>query len=419
MFESTKIFFTDKSLLIRFLVLILGLMFFRFLAAVPVPQVDVSLLTTIISQNQFLGVFNIFSGGGLENFSIVMLGVIPYITVSIIVTVLTSVSTSLNSLYNEQGEIGRKKVNRWVRIITVPVAAINAIGLLLYFQTQQLIPSTSLADFVSMVVLIVTGTMIALWIGELITEFGIGNGISLIIFGGIVVNIPNIINQIFISFTESLLPLYIIGSIGVLIFISIAVWVNEGYRPIPASYARYGAMGSKQSNTYLPIKVNAAGVLPIIFSLSLIAFFQFLFRFFESTSVGWLSVVGTNVSNFLANGYLYSIPAAILTFYLTFFTVPLVFNTKKVSTNLEKGGAFVPGLRPGEETKNHFDQVLSRITFYAAVFLSFVAVLPFLLTGSAAGTFTFAIFGTGLLIVVSVVLDVYKKTKSRIEDLSV
>ena len=420
MFTRLKIFFTDGFLLKKFAAVLVGLVLFRILASIPVPFIDTTAVSGILFQNQLLGVFNIFSGGGLSNLSIAMLGVFPYITVAIIVQLLTSVFPPIHSMYHEEGEIGRKKLGQWTRIATVPVAILNSFGIILYFSSQNIFPSLDTGTLITVVAIVTAGSILTMWIGELITEFGIGNGISFIVFAGIVVNIPTLLNQAWVTYSIDFLPVYIAGGIGILILIALTVWMNEADRPVPITYARFGiAQGSanRRADTYIPVKVNPAGVLSIIFALTVTAFLAFVVRSLVDNKIDIVAKIGEVGTEFLSNGYYYAIPVALFTIFFTYFHSPIVFNTKKVSDNLQKQGAFVPGLRPGEDTVKHFDMVLKRIIFYAAVFLTAIATIPYLATGSTAGTFIFAIGGTGIMIVVSVLLDVYRKTNSRIDTL--
>ena len=418
MFKGIKAFFTDTVLLKKYAAVIIGLIVFRLTASIPIPQIDESTISALLYQNQLLGAFNVFSGGGLSNFSIAMLGVFPYITVSIVVQLLTVVSTKVQSLYHEEGEIGRKKIGQWTRIVTVPVATLNAIGILYYLQSQGAMTSLSIPNFALSVLFIVTGTILSMWIGELITEFGIGNGISFIIFAGIVINIPTLMTQLVTTYSPSLITSYILGALGIVIGFMIAVWMNEADRPIPITYARYGigyGSGERRAKTYIPIKVNPVGVLSIIFALTVMAFFQYGFTFLGGLEGGgMLQSIGGYVSEFLTNGFYYAIPVALLTLFFTYFHAPIVFNTKKIAENLQNQGAFIPGVRPGEDTETYFTKTLKRIIFYAAVFLVAVAAVPYLITGSTAGTFIFAISGTGALIIVHIILDAYRKTKERL-----
>ena len=418
MLKGLKAFFSDTVLLKRYMAVIVGLVLFRLIASVPIPQIDQSTISALLHQNQILGAFNVFSGGGLSNFSIAMLGVFPYITVSIVVQLLTSVSAKIHSLYHEEGEIGRKKIGQWTRIITVPVATVNAIGILYYLQTQGAITNLPAPDFALSVLFIVAGTVLTMWIGELITEFGIGNGVSFIIFAGIVVNIPTLITQMVTTYSPELIVSYILGAIGILIGCMIAVWMNEADRPIPITYARYGigyGSGERRAKTYIPIKVNPVGVLSIIFALTVMAFFQYGFAFLGRLE-GWgiVQSISAHIDGLLANGFYYAIPVAILTLFFTYFHAPIVFNIKKIAENLQNQGAFIPGVRPGEETEVYCSKVLKHILLYAAVFLVAVAALPYMITGSTTGTFIFAISGTGALIIVHIILDVCRKTKERI-----
>ena len=421
MIKEIKLFFTDVVLLRKFVAVIIGLILFRFIASIPIPQIDGAMLSALLYQNQLLGVFNVFSGGGLSNFSIAMLGVFPYITVAIVVQLLTVISPRIYSMYHEEGEIGRKRIGQWTRLATVPVATVNAIGILLYFQAQGVMAEVPMYDFALSVLFVVAGSILSMWIGELITEFGIGNGISFIIFAGIVVNIPTLLTQAVATFSPSLIPAYILGVIGIAIGSMIAVWMNEADRPVPITYARYGVgygSSERRVETYLPVKVNPVGVLSIIFSITVAMFIQYLFQFLSTVNVAVIRDIGEYMTAILANGYYYAIPVAILTLFFTYFHSTIVFNTKKIADNLQKQGAFIPGVRPGDDTNDYFLTVLKRIIFYAAIFLTAVAAIPFLVTGSTTGTFLFAIGGTGALIVVHVVLDAYRKTSLRLADLA-
>ena len=275
-------------------------------------------------------------------------------------------------------------------------------------------------EFALSVLFITTGSILAMWIGELITEFGIGNGISFIIFAGIVVNIPTLLTQAITTYTTALTPMYILAGIGIVIGGMLAVWMNEADRPVPITYARYGVgygSGDRRVETYIPLKVNPVGVLSIIFALTVAVFLQYLFQFLSNSGIAILQGFSLFMSELLANGHYYAIPVVIFTAFFTYFHAPIVFNTKKVAENLQKQGAFIPGVRPGEDTAEYFSGVLKRIICYAAIFLTAVAAVPFLVTGSTAGTFLFSVGGAGALIIVHVVLDVYRKTALRITDL--
>ena len=357
MLKGLKAFFSDTVLLKRYAAVIIGLVVFRLVASVPVPQIDESTISALLYQNQILGAFNVFSGGGLSNFSIAMLGVFPYITVSIVVQLLTVVSQRIHSLYHEEGEIGRKKIGQWTRVVTVPVATLNAIGILYYLQSQGAITNLPTADFALSVLFIVAGTMLTMWIGELITEFGIGNGISFIIFAGIVINIPTLITQMITTYSPTLITSYALGFIGIVLGFMIAVWMNEADRPVPITYTRYGigyGSSERRAKTYLPIKVNPVGVLSIIFALTVMAFFQYGFKFLGGFGGAGETIrsISASTDALLSNGFYYAIPVALLTLFFTYFHAPIVFNTKKIAENLQSQGAFIPGVRPGETRKH-------------------------------------------------------------------
>ena len=232
--------------------------------------------------------------------------------------------------------------------------------------------------------------MLTMWFGELITEFGIGNGISFIVFAAIVVNIPTLITQVTATYAPSLIPSYIAAGLGILVGCMVAVWMNEADRPVPVTYARYGVgygSSERRVETYIPVKVNVVGTLSIIFALTVAVFLQYLFRFLSNSGIEFVQKAGMGMSEILANGYYYAFVVAILTLFFTYFHTPIVFNTKKIADNLQKQGAFIPGIRPGEDTVGYFDRILKNVTLYAAVFLTVVAAVPFLVTGSTSGTF--------------------------------
>ena len=415
MFKHIVSFFSDRLLLKKFFYLALGLVVFRFIASTPIPNVDLETLQAILQQNQLLNVFNIFSGGGLANFSVAMLGVIPYITVAIVAQLLTVVFPAIHSLYHEQGEIGRRKIANYIRFLSVPVAFVNAFGILWFFKAQGVLPDLSLYPFLITVITVVAGAVLVMWVGELLTEFGIGNGISIIVFAGIVVNIPTLIGQITQTFDISQLPFIVLLAVGLFVFVILAVLINEAFRPIPLTQIHSGSSaGSQKSETYLPIKVNVTGVLPLIFSFTIVAFANYASIFASKASSEFIKYPAEIVSAFLANSVYYAIPVFALTFLFTYFHTPIVYDTEKVSLNLQKQGVFVPGLRPGADTRGYIDTVLMRITFFSAIFLAVVSSVPFLFSSSTAGNFLFAIGGAGIIIVVSVVMDITHKVVSRL-----
>ena len=414
-FNKLKAIFTDKTLRNRVLFVLGALVVFRLLSAIPIPGVDSIKLQNFINNNQFVGVLNIFSGGGLSKLSIIMLGVGPYITSSIIMQLLTIMSPRLKAMYQEDGEIGRKKFTQFSRMITIPLALVQGLALLVLLRKQGIMTDLSIFGLISNLSVVVAGSMLIMWIGELVSEFGIGNGVSLIIFAGIVANIPKEIAQFFFTFNMANLPVYILFlAVGLLIVAGVVV-VTEAERPLPVTYAKQvrGDHVAGGTQTYLPIRVNQAGVIPIIFALSILLFPQMIGSALATATNGTLLAISRAMLWFVANTWLYSLFYFIFVFLFTYFYTAVTFDPEQVATNLQKNGAFVPGIRPGEATRQYISKILNRTTMMGAVFLGLIAVLP-LIIKAVTGITAFAIGGTALLIVVSVVLDLIKKTEAQL-----
>jgi len=413
--NKIKAIFSDKTLRNRVLFVLGALVVFRLLSAIPIPGVDAIKLQNFISNNQFVGVLNIFSGGGLSTLSIIMLGVGPYITASIIMQLLTIMSPRLKAMYQEDGEIGRKKFTQLSRMITIPLAIVQGLALLVLLRKQGIMTDMSIFGLVTNLSVVVAGSMLIMWIGELVSEFGIGNGVSLIIFAGIVASIPKEVSQFFFTFDISNLPVYILFlAVGLLIVAGVVV-VSEAERPIPVTYAKQvrGDHVAGGTQTYLPIRINQAGVIPIIFALSILLFPQMIGTALAGMTNGTLLAISKGLLWFVANTWLYSFMYFIFVFLFTYFYTAVTFDPQQISTNLQKNGAFVPGIRPGEATREYISKILNRTTMMGAVFLGVIAVLP-LIIKSITGITAFAIGGTALLIVVSVVLDLIKKTEAQL-----
>lgn len=413
--EKATLIFKDTTLRKRILFVLGALILFRMLAAVPVPGIDTAALATFFENNQFLGLLNIFSGGGLSNLSIVMLGVAPYITASIIMQLMTIMSPKLKAMYQEEGEAGRKKFTQFSRLLTVPLALLQAFGFLVLLQRQGIIPGLTPFDLITNVLVVAAGSVLLMWIGELITEFGIGNGVSLIIFAGIVASLPTTVTQILFTFDISQIPLYLGFFVAALLIIAGVVIITEAERPIPITYARrvrgmkvYGGV-----STYLPLRVNQAGVIPIIFALSILLFPQMVFSFLANVNSIIITAISTVVLNFLANPWVYSGLYFILVFLFTYFYTAITFDPNTIATNLQKSGAFIPGVRPGRTTADYIGKILTRLTLVGASFLGLIAVLP-LGMQAVTGITAFAIGGTALLIAVSVVLDLVRRVEAQI-----
>src|SRR3989344_5534123 len=409
-FQKIKLMFQDR-LLRRKVIFMAGLLLlFRLLATIPIPGVNVERLNALLSGNQFFGLLDIFSGGGLGNLSIVMLGVGPYITSSIIMQLATMMSPKLKALYHEEGEAGRLKFAQYSRLLSVPLALLQSFGFLLLLQKQGVLIDLTFFEQLVNVFVITGGSILLMWLGELMTEFGVGNGVSMIIFAGIVSQIPTVLSQTIITFEVSQIPMYIgfiIASIAIVIRVVI---VPEAERPIPVTYAKrirgnkvYGGV-----STYLPLRVNQAGVIPIIFALSILLFPQLIFNFLSNVANPIVHQVSSFALGLISNGWFYSIAYFLLVFLFTYFYTAVTFDPDSIATNLQKSGAFIPGVRPGQSTADYISKVLTRITLVGATFLGLIAVLP-LAIQSITGIASIAIGGTALLIVVSVVLDLVKK----------
>jgi len=413
--EKLKLMLQDKVLRQRALFTLAILVIFRVLATIPIPSIDHEKLAAFFSNNQFLGLLDIFSGGGLSNLSIVMLGVGPYITASIIMQLLTMMSPKLKAIYHEEGEAGRKKFSQWSRLLSVPLCIANGLGFLLLLQKQGAIPDVGTFGFAVNVLTVSAGSILLMWLGELVTEFGIGNGVSLIIFAGIVAQIPSTFSQLIFTFDPAQIPTYLAFLAAALIIIFAVVFITEAERPIPITYAKrvrgmkvYGGI-----STYLPLRVNQAGVIPIIFALSILLLPQMVLNFLAAVNNTTIKAISDFILNILSNQWFYAAAYFILVFLFTYFYTAVTFDPDSISTNLQKSGAFIPGVRPGKPTSEHIANVLTRITLVGALFLGIIAVLP-LIMKAFTGANNLAIGGTALLIVVSVVIDLVKKIEAQI-----
>jgi len=387
----------------------------RLLSAIPIPSVNAAALKGFLASNQLFGFINIFSGGGLNTLSIVMIGVGPYITATIVMQLLTMIFPNLKEMYYEEGAAGRAKFNRWSRYITVPLAFLQAYGFLNILVSKGVIPSLSLFDLIKNVLVVTAGTMILVWLGELITEQKIGNGISLIIFAGIISGIPANISRALFAYNPGMLPMYLVFAAVAVLVIAGVVFINEGERKIPVAYAKrvrgmkmYGGAAS-----YLPLKVNQAGVIPIIFAISIMLFPQFIAQASAIFSKS-LSLTLTDWATFLFNNqYIYSVMYFFFVFIFTYFYTAVTFDPKEISKNLQRSGGFVAGIRPGESTSEFLSKIINRLTLSGAIFLGLIAILPNL-TRMVTGIAILTIGGTALLIVVSVALETIRQINSQL-----
>jgi preprotein translocase subunit SecY len=415
-FTKLKLIFQDNILKRRVLFILGALIVIRVLAAIPIPGVNSFELQAFFDNNQFFNLMNIFSGGGLSVLSIIMLGVGPYITASIIMQLSTIVSPKLKELFHESGEMGRKKFAMYSRLITLPLATIQAFGFLVLLQQQGALRSFSPFELATNIVVITAGTMLLMWIGELISEFGIGNGVSIIIFVGIVSRLPGAISQIFFTYSPSMIPTYIMFAAVALITIIAVVFTTEAERPIPITHTKQVRSGGEMmggSNTYLPLRLNQAGVIPIIFALSILTLPQLIGTLASTVKIAWIQNMSASVLAWSSNQLYHGIAYFVLVVLFTYFYTAVTFDPEATSHNLQRSGAFIPGVRPGETTERYISGVLTRITLVGALFLGLIAVLP-VIVQSFSGITAISVGGTSLLIAVSVVIDLIKKIDGQI-----
>ena len=413
--QKLALLFGDRTLRNRLLFALGALAVFRVLASIPVPGIDAQQLQLFFNNNQFFGLLNLFSGGGLSNLSIVLLGVGPYITSSIILQLLTMMVPSLKALYQEEGEAGRQRFSQYTRFLTLPIAIVQGVSFLLILERSGVLPGLSPFHFAVNLLAIVAGSILLMWIGELISEFGLGNGVSVLIFAGIVARLPRDLSQALFSFTSSQIPTYLAFFAAAVAIVMAVVVVTEAERPVPVTYAKR-VRGQKffgGSSTYLPLRLNQAGVIPIIFALSLLLIPQMVATFFSTSHAAVVARIALGTLHVLQNLGVYGAIYFVLVFLFTYFYTAVTFDPHQIAENLQKNGAFIPGVRPGPSTVEYLSNVITRITFVGALFLGVVAVLPIVMQ-SLTGIQTLTLGGTALLIVVSVILDLARRIDAQI-----
>jgi preprotein translocase subunit SecY len=399
----------------RILITVLILIIFRFIAHVPLPGVRLEALQSLFESNALLGMLDLFSGGAMRQFSVASMGVYPYITASIIMVLLVPVIPQLQAL-SQEGEAGRNRINTITHWLTVPLAGLSGYGQMVLLRNAGVIGATDFIATLSMVLSLIAGTMFLVWLGELITEYGIGNGISIIIFGGIVAGYPSLIQQGFLAKGNPLgLAVYIIITLATIVLIVI---FTEAHRRIPVQYARSvfrgGRMYRQSGSTHIPLRVNAAGMIPLIFSMSVVLFPGIVASYFDKgggfahTIVTWF-----NPSTALPVGAFYWILYFILSIAFTFFYTTVTYQQQDLPGTLQKQGGFIPGIRPGKNTASYLNAVMNRITWAGALFLAFVAVMPFL-ARTVTNVQQIQLSSLGMLIVVGVVLDTMKQLEAQL-----
>ena len=390
---------------------------FRLMANIPIPGIDMENLKSFFAQFQVFGVLNAFTGGALDNLSIIMLGLGPYITSTIILQLLTMIFPQLERIYKEEGEQGRQKFNQYGRILTVPLAMLQGYAMLNLLQRQGAIGAITPEVMLSSIIAVSAGCLLLMWLGELITEKGIGNGVSLLIFAGIVADVPNSIRQIVFQWDPSQLPVFLLFFAMSLLIIAGVVLVNEARRNIPVSYAKRVRGGKMYGgvSTYLPLNINPAGVIPIIFALSIMLFPGMIANFL-SGSGGAVGNIAQSIGAFFENPWTYGASYFILVCLFTYFYTAVTFDPKGISSNLQKMGGFIPGIRPGQPTASFLYYILNRILLIGALFLGGIAVMPSIIQGVTGITaFQFLVGGTSLMIVVSVVLETMRQIRSQLQ----
>jgi preprotein translocase subunit SecY len=414
--QKLTLLVSDKSLRNRLLFVFGALVVFRILAAIPIPGVNAAQLAAFFTNNQFFGLLNLFSGGGLSSLSIVLLGVGPYITASIIMQLLTMMIPSLKAMYQEEGEAGRIKFAQWSRFLSIPIAVVQAISFLLILERQGVVTTLSPFQFAVNVLVVTAGSVLLMWIGELISEYGLGNGVSLIIFAGIVAALPTQASQLAFSFDATQIPVYLAFAAAAFAVIAAVVALTEAERPVGVTYAkrvRGLKFVSGGGSTYLPLRLNQAGVIPIIFALSLLLIPQMFASFFATSSVAILASMSAAILAAFQNLWLYGALYFFFVFFFTYFYTAATFDPFQIAENLQKNGAFISGVRPGQPTSEYLAKIITRITFVGGLFLGLIAVLPIVMQ-SVTGIQNLALGGTGLLIVVSVILDLARRIDAQI-----
>jgi preprotein translocase subunit SecY len=391
---------------------------FRAMAVIPIPGADLDKLQSFFTQSEFMGFFNLLTGGALSNFSIVMLGMGPYITAVIILQLGTMIFPALERLYRDEGEDGRRKFNQYGRILTIPLALVQGYAMIALLRGQEVISTLTPAMTANFLVTVTAGAIVLMWLGEMITERGIGNGVSLMIFAGIIAGVPMAAAQLIADWTIEMIPLLLVFLMAGLAMIALVVLMNEGKRNIPVSYTKR-VRGMKMyggTSTYLPLNVNPAGVLPIIFALAAMSFPQMIAQFWTESSNGVLAAIAAGINWFVQNAWLYGLAYFLLIIGFTYFYTAVTFEPDKISENLQKSGAFVPGIRPGKPTSHHLNYILKRCLFVGAIFLGFVALVPSIIQGiTGIGAFQFMIGGTSLLIIVSVIMDTLRQIQAQMK----
>jgi preprotein translocase subunit SecY len=405
----------SKDLRKRVFIILILLGIFRLTANIPLPGVDIARIKNLLQANQYLGLLNIFTGNTLQNFSIALLGLGPYITAVIIMQLLTLVYPRLKEMYYEEGEIGRAKFNQYARILTVPLCILQAFGFLKFLEAQGILFFYSYFEIIRDVIIITCGTIFLMWIGELITEQKLANGISFLIFSGIVARGPVVFQQAIINFSIDKLNSYIFLIVIAILIVACIVFINEAERRIPLNFSKrvrgtklYGGV-----STYLPIKINQAGVIPIIFAISILLFPATFLQILSASGIELFKNLAQDINSFYQNRILFGLFYFVLVFGFTYFYTAITFEPNELATNLQKSGAFIPGIRPGKETAEFLSKTVNRITLFGGIFLGFIAILPYIVESITKLPFA-GIGGTSILILVSVAIETLRQIDAEL-----
>lgn len=419
MLEPLKAIWKLKDLRRAIGFVLLVLVVFRVAAHIPVPGVNLVELQQFFASNQILGLLNIFSGGTMENFSIVALGVAPYITSSIIFQLLAMVIPALEELQKE-GEYGRKKINQYTRLLTVPLAFLQGFGLISLVRQSNaaILPDLAGWQTLMLILTVTAGTVFLMWLGELISDKHVGNGISLMIFAGIISSVPQAIQQLIVTFDPSQLIQLIVFALLAIITIVGVVALTEAQRNIPVSYARRvrGMRMVGGLDTHLPLRVNMAGVIPIIFAISIILFPPMIAQFLVRAKTAWIAGLADFTIRIFQDQLVYGIAYFVLVVIFTYFYTAVIFQPQQIAENLQKQGGFIPGIRPGRATAEYLSYVTNRIISAGAIALGIIAILPLITQQFIPGASTLIsiVGGTSLLIIVSVVIETVKQVQSQL-----
>lgn len=423
MFKYLEQIWNSKDLRRKILFTITILLIFRFLSHVTIPGVDLEALKTVFEKNKLLGAFSMLTGGSAENFSIILMGLSPYINASIIMQLMTVISPRLESM-SKEGATGRQKINSYTRWLTLPIAFLQSYGMISLINASAPLPIIENINDPSIILPIMitvsAGTVLLMWLGELITEKGIGNGISILIFGGIMAGIPSIIASSFALAEQDIQRIipFVAMVLITIFFTVVAILITEGQRRIPITQAGRG-LSNRGQQAVLPMRVNQAGMIPIIFAVSMVTFPSVLGQFLASAESVWLQNIGNFcITHFQSQSLLYLVLYFLLIIAFTYFYVSITFNPQTVAENIQKNGSFIPGIRPGKETAEYLAKVSSRLNLFGGTFLALIAISPIIIQrafqGVGSGSVPMIISGAGLIIVVGVVLDLIRQVNAQL-----